>query len=131
MLFTFSELIPSDSSWSRFLVSGPNEAQVLDVSLRKELSERQTGRPEAALFRSIERDTAQTVCGLSQRARVVKCGMVSFYRLGNFTGQGVGGLFQLFWGRGGNFQDLGHCPLLGLLTVPWNCMAPLGESFTC
>ena len=26
-----------------------------------------------------------------------------------------------FWGRGGDFQELGHCVLLGLLTVPWNC----------
>ena len=33
----------------------------------------------------------------------------------------MGGLFQVFLGRGRNFQDLGHCPLLGLLTVPWNC----------
>ena len=32
-----------------------------------------------------------------------------------------GGLLQLVWGRGGDFQDLGHHPLLGLLTVPWNC----------
>jgi len=34
----------------------------------------------------------------------------------------VGGLFQLFWGGGGDFQDLGHHPLLGFLTVPWNCL---------
>ena len=33
----------------------------------------------------------------------------------------VGGLFQLFWGRGRDFQALGHCSLLGLLTVSWNC----------
>ena len=79
---TWLGLKPSQNP--QYLVSGPNEAQVLDVSLRKELSERHTGRQEAALFRSIERDTAQTVCGLSQRARVVKCGMVSFYRLGNY-----------------------------------------------
>ena len=44
MLFTFSELIPSDSSWSRFLVSGPNEAQVLDVSSQEEFSEGQSDR---------------------------------------------------------------------------------------
>ena len=25
-------------------------------------------------------------------------------------------------GKGGDFQELGHCPLLGLLTVPWNCL---------
>ena len=26
----------------------------------------------------------------------------------------MGGLFQLFWRRGGDFQDWGHCPLFGL-----------------
>ena len=33
----------------------------------------------------------------------------------------MGGLFQLFLGRGGDFQDLGHLPLLGLLIALWNC----------
>ena len=37
-----------------------------------------------------------------------------------------GGLFQLFWGRGGDFQDLGHRPLLGLLPVLWNCHGTSG-----
>ena len=23
----------------------------------------------------------------------------------------MGAVFQLFWGRGGDFQELGHCPL--------------------
>ena len=42
----------------------------------------------------------------------------------------MGGLFQLFWGRGRDLQDLGHHSLLGLLTVPWNTrVAPLGVSF--
>ena len=27
----------------------------------------------------------------------------------------MGGLFQLFWGRGGDFQELGYCPLFDLL----------------
>ena len=39
------------------------------------------------------------------------------------------GLFQLFWGKGGNFQGLGHRPLLGLLTVHGTVVAPLGPSF--
>ena len=30
----------------------------------------------------------------------------------------VGGLFQLFLGRGGDSWDLAHSPLLGLLIVP-------------
>ena len=31
-----------------------------------------------------------------------------------------------FWERGGDFQDLGHRPLLGVLTVPWNCHGTSG-----
>ena len=41
----------------------------------------------------------------------------------------MGGLFQLFLGRGGDFQDVGHYPLLGLLTVPGALTALLGVSF--
>ena len=42
----------------------------------------------------------------------------------------MGVLFQLFWGRGRDFQELGHCPLfwpfmVGLGTV----MAPVAVSF--
>ena len=29
----------------------------------------------------------------------------------------MGGLVQLFWGRGGDFQELGHHSLYGLSTV--------------
>ena len=36
------ELEPSQNPWN--LISGPNEAQVLDVSLQKESSERQNDR---------------------------------------------------------------------------------------
>ena len=43
-----------------------------------------------------------------------------------FIGWWVGGLFQLFWGRGRGFQGLGHRPLLGLLTVAWNCHGTSG-----
>ena len=50
----------------------------------------------------------------------LKFGEASFYRLGNSTCERVGGLFQLLLGGGRNFQDLGHGPLPGLLTVPWN-----------
>ena len=41
------------------------------------------------------------------------------------TSTSVGGLFQLFGGRGGDFQVLGHHPLLDLLT-PWNCLGTSG-----
>ena len=30
-------------------------------------------------------------------------------------------------GKGRDFQDMGHCPLLGLLTVPWNCQGTSGR----
>ena len=43
----------------------------------------------------------------------------------------MGGIFQLFWGRGGDFKELGHHPLLGLLMVDLGTvMAPLGMSFS-
>ena len=45
------------------LVSGVNEAQVLDVSSQKEFSERQSDRLEVDLFR--EEHTPQTECGPS------------------------------------------------------------------
>jgi len=65
----------------------------------------------------IQREAHSTECGPSQRASgAVKCGMVRFYQLGNFICQWVGGLFQLFLGRSIDFQDLGHHPLLGILT---------------
>ena len=82
------------------------------------------------LFRYRERHSPQTECGPLQRASAaVKFGVVSSYRLGNFICKWVGGLFQLFWGRSGDFGNLGHCPLLGHLTMLswrlWVCL------FTC
>ena len=63
------------------LVSGLNEARVLDVSSQKELSERQSDREEVDLFR--ETHTPQTDCRPSQKARVAPgYGVVSFYRGG-------------------------------------------------
>ena len=78
---TWLGLKPSQNPW--YLVSGPNEAQVLDVSSQKEFSERQSGREEVDLFRFREKHTPQTTCGPSQRAsRAEKCDMVSFSGLG-------------------------------------------------
>ena len=63
----------------QYLVSGPNEAQVLDISLLKEFSERQSDRSEVYLCRYSE-NTPQTECGPSQRVNVaLKWGMVSFF----------------------------------------------------
>ena len=52
----------------QYLVSGPNEAEVLDISSQKEFSERQSDRSEVDLFRYREKHTAQTECVPSQRA---------------------------------------------------------------
>ena len=65
------------------LVSGFNEAQVLDVTVQKGFNERQSDKSEVDLFREIY--IPQTEYGLSQRvSTALKCGMVSFYRLDNF-----------------------------------------------
>ena len=67
------------------LVSGPDEAQVLDVSLQKEFSEKQSMSKKGILFR--EKHTPQTECQPSQRVNAaLKCGVVSYYGLGNFIG---------------------------------------------
>ena len=42
----------------------------------------------------------------------------------------MGGVFQLFWGRGGDFQELGHCPLFDLSGWPSTVLAPVGVSFS-
>ena len=76
------------------------------------------------IYSGTERSTLHRVWAVANAA--TKCGLVSFYRLGNFICWTVGGLFQLFLGRGGDFQDLDHCPLLGVLTVPWNCHGTSG-----
>ena len=63
------------------LVSGLNEAQVLNVSSQKEFSERQSDKEEVDLFR--EKRTPQTQCGPSQKARAAPgYGVVSFYKGG-------------------------------------------------
>ena len=38
--------------------------------------------------------------------------LVCFSRVGDFTGQGLGKIFQLFWGGGEDFQELGQHPPL-------------------
>ena len=40
-----------------------------------------------------------------------------------------GRIIPTILGESGDFQDLGHHPLLGLLTVHGTVMAPLGLSF--
>jgi len=34
----------------------------------------------------------------------------------------MGGVFQLFWGTHGDFQELGHYPLFDFHGQPWNCL---------
>ena len=69
--------VPRSQTWPKLmvfqieithLVSGPNEAQVLDVLSQKEFSERQSDRYKVDLFRFREKHTPQTECGPSQRA---------------------------------------------------------------
>lgn len=52
-------------------------------------------------------------------------GAVSFYALGDFICQHVGGLFPLFWGRGGDFQELATANF-----QPFMAMVPVGVSFS-
>ena len=67
------------------MVSGLNEAQVLDASSQKELSERQSDRLEVDLFRFREKHAPQTECGpLQSTSAATKFGMINFYKLGNF-----------------------------------------------
>ena len=40
----------------------------------------------------------------------------------------MGGLFQLFWKRVREFQELGHCPLFGLYSQPWNYLGGFPSS---
>ena len=90
------------------------------------------------LFR--EKHTPQTECGPSEKiGTALNCGMVSFYGLGNSIDYWVGGLLQLFWGGGENFQELGHCLLFAagqllshvrLFATPWTAACSPSLSFT-
>ena len=66
---------------------------------------------KAGLFREIHIHR-QNAVDLRRQEQPWGAGVISFYGLGNLI---VGGLFQLFWGKGGHFQKLGHSPLFGLL----------------
>ena len=54
----------------QYLVSGPSEAQVLDVLSQKEYRERRSDRYKVDLFRFREKHAAQSECGPSQKASV-------------------------------------------------------------
>ena len=54
-----------------------------------------------------------------------------FYGLGDFIFQWVGGLFQLLWRKGKDFQELGHSPHFGLFMFSQKTvMVPVGMSFS-
>ena len=40
----------------------------------------------------------------------------------------MGGVFELFGGRGGDFQELGYHPLFDLYGQSWNCPGTCGAS---
>lgn len=94
-LIKFTHLVPG-TYWS-----------AVDVSAQKEFSERQSDREEAAL----RRDRVWAI----SKARGPEMQGSEFFWAGNFIGWWVGGLFQLFLGRGGGFQELGHHSLFHLL----------------
>ena len=52
-----------------------------------------------------------------KQLKVCDPSFTSLYRLGNFIGEWMGGLFQLFWERGRDFQELDRCSLFGLLCL--------------
>ena len=77
-----------------------------------------------------EKHPPQSV-GHLRRQEALKYGMVSFYGLGDFIRKGVGGLFQLSWRRGGDFQELGPRPLVDhVLVSPRTVMAPVDMSLS-
>ena len=76
-LLSFSSYLLELELW--YLASGPNEAQALDVSLKK-FSERQKDREEVDLFRFREKCTLPT----EESTGAMECGMASFGELGEF-----------------------------------------------
>ena len=111
----------------QYLVLGPNEPQILHVSSQKEFSETVIGKKW--FYSDTERSTLhrQSVghcrgwmwwwCNV---AWLVYIGWVISYAnewedYSNYFGEG-----------GREFLDVGHHPLLGLLTVPWNCHGTSG-----
>ena len=73
------------------------------------------------LFR--QKHTPQTECGPSQKGVWHQStGLSVFIGVGNFT------VFQLYGGRGENFQKLGHCPLFDLYGHPWHCRGACGRA---
>ena len=77
------------------------------------------------LFR--EKHTPQTEYGPSQKVRKAPgYGDVSFYRSGLFHRLMSGRSIPAISGRGGDFQELGHGPLLDPYGRPWNCHGACG-----
>ena len=77
------------------------------------------------LFRYREKHTPADRGCVDHQQRVnaaTKFGVVSFYRLGNFICYGR--IIPTTFGTGWRFP--GSRPLLGLLTVPWNCYGTSG-----
>ena len=58
-------------------------------------------------------------------------GVIGFFGLNHFIHYPVGGMFLLFQGTVGSWQELGHCPLFGLLWLSWNCHRVRGSDFEC
>ena len=113
------ELKPSQNPW--FVVSGPSEVQVLDVSSQKEFSER---KMVGKKWIYLERNTSQTECGPSQRESLVvsKGVLVSFYGLGNQSHRLISGrIIPTILGLGYRFSGIGSPPTVWSFdSRPWN-----------
>lgn len=63
---------------------------------------------------------------LGRQERHQGMGLSVFIGLGNFISWWVGGVFQLFWGRSGEFQGLGITHFLTLMVGLGTIMVPVG-----
>ena len=111
------------------LVSGLNEAQVLDVSSQKEsVRDRVMGKKWIYL----ERNTLhrQSVGHLRKWERHRGIGLSAFIGVGNFIGQWVGGVFQLFWKGVGISRNWATAHFLILMVCLGTVMPPVGVSFS-
>ena len=113
---------------SKCLVLGPqSERPSLCAGNNSRASQR---KAKVSLFRGI--CIPQAECRLSQKVRAaLGCGVIGFFGLNHFIRDPVRAMFLLFQGRVGSWQELGLCPLFGLLWLSWYCHRVRGCDFKC
>ena len=72
----------------------------------------------------------QTVGHLGRQERHQAMGVSVFIRVGNFIGYWVGGVFQLFWRKGGISRDQAAAHSLTFMIGLETVIAPVGMSFS-